>query len=28
MTGYPQKAGRHLGELKWILDEDGSTYAS
>lgn len=27
MAGYPQKADRHFGELKRILDEDGSTYA-
>lgn len=28
MAGYPQKADRHFGELKRILDEDGSNYAS
>jgi ribulose-5-phosphate 4-epimerase/fuculose-1-phosphate aldolase len=28
MAGYPQKADRHFGELKRILNEDGSTYAS
>jgi len=27
MAGYPKKAERHFGELKRILDEDGSTYA-
>ena len=28
MAGYPDKANRHFGELKRILDEDGSSYAS
>ncbi len=27
MAGYPEKAERHFGELKRILDEGGSTYA-
>ncbi len=27
MAGYPEKANRHFGELKRILDEDGSNYA-
>ncbi len=27
MAGYPQKADRHFGELKRILDEEGSNYS-
>lgn len=27
MAGYPQKADRHFGELKRILDEEGNIYA-
>jgi len=27
MAGYPDKANRHFGELKRILDEEGSDYA-
>ena len=27
MAGYPGKVGKHFGELKRILDEEGSTYA-